>query len=214
MNDEFDQGQATADTTGAMTASSTRFDPESEAGSEEQGYLATCVRVLVVLEKRFACLFLVLILTTMAVHVIARYVFGSPFQWSEEAARLALIWMTFISAAYVMAEGRHIAVDMVSARLGDRGKLVVECLGYVVVAVACLMLFIGGARFVWYVGKVESPALGVPKSWWYGAGMAGLLLMALHNVLDLFQVWTTGKPVVRESDVAEEGFQLEMEQSE
>ena len=214
MNDEFDQGQATADTTGAMTDSSTRFDPESEAGSEEQGYLATCVRVLVVLEKRFACLFLVLILTTMAVHVIARYVFGSPFQWSEEAARLALVWMTFISAAYVMAEGRHIAVDMVSTRFGDRGKLVVECLGYVVVAVACLMLFIGGARFVWYVGKVESPALGVPKSWWYGAGMAGLLLMALHNVLDLFQVWATGNPVVRESDVAEEGFQLEMEQSE
>ena len=56
MNDEFDKGQATADTTGAMTASHVSIlNLRQEV---RQGYLATCVRVLVVLEKRFACCFL------------------------------------------------------------------------------------------------------------------------------------------------------------
>ncbi len=150
----------------------------------------------------------------MAAQVFARYVFGAPFQWSEEVARLALIWMTFISAAYVLAEGRHIAVDMISTRVGDRGKLVVECLGYVAVAGSCLMLMIGGSRFVWYVGKVGSPSLGIPKTYWYGAGMVGLLLMAVHSLVNLVQVWMTGKPLPREALAEDEGFQLELEQGE
>lgn len=176
--------------------------------------LATWVRWMVLGEKTLAGLFLLVIVSTMAAQVVARYVFDAPFQWSEEVARLALIWMTFISAAFVMAEGRHIAVDIISSRVGDGGKLFIECMSYVLIAASCLLLLIGGANFVWYVGKVGSPALGVPKSWWYGAGMVGLLLMAVHSLVKLFQVWMTGKSVSREPHVEEEAFQLDMEQSE
>ena len=188
--------------------------PETpESNSEKPLPLAGFVRWMVLGEKTIACLFLLIIVSTMAAQVFARYVFGSPFQWSEEVARLALIWMTFISAAFVMAERRHIAVDMISSRVGDGGKLFIECLSFVVVAVTCLLLFIGGAKFVWYVGKVGSPALGVPKSYWYGAGMVGLLLMAIHSLVNLYQVWKTGKPLPRETHADEEAFQLDLEQS-
>lgn len=205
-----------ADDPGSAAPASAPASAPAAAGTGQQLLLAAqdCVRWIVVVEKTVAGLFLLLIMVTMGAQVFARYVFNSPFQWSEEISRLALIWMTFISAAFVMAEGRHIAVDMISARFGDRGKLRMECFGYVVVAAACLLLMFGGARFVWYVGKVGSPALGVPKSWWYGAGMAGLFLMALHNLLDLYQVWVTGQPVPRATQVEDEGFQLEMEQGE
>ena len=176
--------------------------------------LAGFVRWLVIGEKLFAAFFLLTIVFTMAAQVIARYVFGTPFQWSEEVARLALIWMTFISAAFVMAESRHIAVDMISSWFGDRGKLLIDCTSYLVITTSCLLLFIGGMNFVWYVGKVGSPALGIPKSWWYGAGMVGLLLMAVHSLINLNQVLLTGKPIPRDHHVEEEAFQLEMEQSE
>jgi TRAP-type C4-dicarboxylate transport system permease small subunit len=181
---------------------------------ERNDTVSICLRWLVLAEKTVASFFLLLILITMGAQVFARYVFGSPFQWSEELARFALIWMTFISASFVMAEGRHIAVDMISNRVGNRGKLLIEYLSYAVVAGACLLLLIGGARFVWYVGKVGSPALGVAKSWWYGAGMVGLFLMSFHSLLSLFQVWKTGKPIPRETHLEEEGFHLEMERSE
>jgi len=187
-------------------------DP-SEPNSEKPLPLAGFVRWMVVGEKTIACLFLLIIVFTMAAQVFARYVFGAPFTWSEEVARLALIWMTFISAAFVMAERRHIAVDMISTRVGDGGKLFIECLSFVVVAATCLLLLIGGAKFVWYVGKVGSPALGVPKSYWYGAGMVGLLLMAIHSLVNLFQVWKTGKPLPREAHVEEEALQLDLEQN-
>ena len=213
MNDnDTESEQSEADDAFMSSAS-----PASDASEFTSGTplpLATCVRWMVLGEKTVAGLFLLVIVSTMAAQVVARYVFGAPFQWSEEVARFALIWMTFISAAFVMAEGRHIAVDIISSRVGDGGKLFVECMSYVVVAASCLLLLIGGANFVWYVGKVGSPALGVPKSWWYGAGMVGLLLMAVHSLVNLFQVWMTGKPIPREPHVEEEAFQLDMEQSE
>ena len=213
MNDN-DTGPEMSEADDAFMDSTPPASNASESSSQKPLPLATCVRWMVLGEKTVAGLFLLVIVSTMAAQVVARYVFGAPFQWSEEVARLALIWMTFISAAFVMAEGRHIAVDIISSRVGDGGKLFIECMSYVVVAASCLLLLIGGASFVWYVGKVGSPALGVPKSWWYGAGMVGLLLMAVHSLVNLFQVWMTGKPIPREPHVEEEAFQLDMEQSE
>ena len=174
--------------------------------------MANLVQLMVRGEQAIAALLLFIILATMATQVFARYVFGSPFSWSEEVARLSLIWLTFISAAFVMAQGRHIAVDMISARFGDRGKFLIECFSFLVVAAACLLLLIGGAKFIWYVGKVGSPSLGVPKSWWYGAGGVGLLLTAFHSLINLFQVVVTGRPIPRESALEEEAFQLHMEE--
>jgi len=175
---------------------------------------ARVARWMSVAEQTLAALFLFLIVATMGAQVFARYFFGAPFSWSEEVARLALIWMTFIAAAFVMAEGRHITVDVLSHRLSVRGQVRLECLSHGVVAGACLLLLSGGARFVWYVGKVGSPSLGIPMSWWYGAVGVGLLLMALHSVINLLQVRATGKPTVHDAVVEEEGFHLEMEQGE
>ena len=180
--------------------------------SDRPTSLESWIRGVVLIEKTVAGVFLMLIVLSMGTQVFARYVFDKPFQWSEELARLALIWMTFVSATFVLADGQHIAVDMLSNRLGARGKFWIECLGHTVVAGACLLLLIGSVKFVWYVGAVESPALGVPKSWWYGAGLMGLFLMALHSLLNLLQVCRTGNPSPREKSIEDEGFHLEMEQ--
>ena len=187
--------------------------PDGAASAGDQPLpLANCVRWMIRGEQAIAALLLFIILSTMAAQVFARYVFGAPFTWSEEVARLSLIWLTFISAAFVMAQGRHISVDMISARVGERGRFLIECLSHVVVAGACLLLLIGGARFIWYVGAVGSPALGVPKSLWYGAGGVGLLLMAFHSLVNLLQVLQTGKPIARENQVEDEAFHLELEE--
>lgn len=153
------------------------------------------LRWLIAAEQFCAVTLLAVILVTMATQVVARYVLGSPFSWSEELARFALIWLAMLAACFVMAEGSHLAVDVVSARLSPRGKLVVECLSGSVVTGACLCLLIGGCRFVWYVGRVGSPALGIPMSWWYGAASVGAAVMALHACVNLMRAVRTGRPV-------------------
>jgi TRAP-type C4-dicarboxylate transport system permease small subunit len=172
------------------------------------------VRWMSLAEQTLAAAFLFVILAVMGAQVFARYVIDSPIAWSEEVARLSLIWMTFMAAAFVMAQGRHITVDVLSTRLGIRAQMWMECLSHTIVASTCLLLLIGGIRFVWYVGKVGSPSLEIPMSCWYGAVSVGLLLMAIHSILNLLQVLATGRPTVREGLAEEEGFHLEMELGE
>jgi TRAP-type transport system small permease protein len=150
---------------------------------------------LIQLERLIAAGLLMVVFGTMAAQVLARYVFRAPIAWSEEVARFALIWLAFVAAAFVMAEGRHITVDVLSNRLGSRGKLLLECLSSSLVVASCLLLLIGGLRFVRGVGLVGSPALGIPMSWWYGAASTGLALMALHSLLNTIFALLCGRPL-------------------
>lgn len=146
------------------------------------------MRWLVAVERGASAGLLLMILGTMSAQVVARYLLHAPISWSEEWARFTLIWLAFLAAAMVMAQGQHIAVDVISPWLGSRAKRRLECLQNAVVVLACLLLLIGGFRFVWRVGLVGSPALGIPRSYWYGAASVGLGLIAVHGVANILAV--------------------------
>jgi TRAP-type transport system small permease protein len=153
-------------------------DAERSTPNRRTGWLVT-------IERSLAAFLLLTILGTMSAQVVARYGFRAPISWSEEWARFALIWMAFLAAAFVMAEGRHIAVDVVSPWFSPKGKRLLECFSNTAVVIACLLLVIGGIRFVFGVRVVGSPTLGIPKSLWYGAASTGLGLMAIHSLGNL-----------------------------
>jgi TRAP-type transport system small permease protein len=151
--------------------------------------------------ERWASVFLLsLVLGLMATQVVARYVFRSPIAWSEELARFALIWLAFVSGAWVMAEGRHLVVDFVSARLPRRGRVALDCLSGGIVVATCLALLPAGAWFAWQMGGVKSSALGIPMSWWYFAPVTGLALLALHSGVRIWMTIRRGEPDWEQAD--------------
>jgi len=170
----------------------------------EQGVVGRWVNRLVMIERLAAAGLLLTILGAMGTQVVARYVFASPISWSEEWSRFALIWMAFLAAAFVMAEGSHIAVDVVSSRLPAAGKLRLAWVSNSLVVGVCLVLLAGGIRFVWRVGLVASPALDIPKSWWYGAASVGLGLMAVHGLWSMIVARRVGRPVWDDVPMADE----------
>lgn len=154
---------------------------------------------LVRIEQAFAVALLAVLLIAMGAQVVARYVFGSPLSWSEEVARLAMIWLTFIAASFVAAKREHIAVDLYGAgpTSADGEKLqpgfVSRCLARIfdrrvastVVLLTTSLMLLGGLRFVWRVYPVGSPSTGISKTIWYGAATVGLALISLHTLADL-----------------------------
>ena len=61
------------------------------------------------LEAWFCLVALCVIVVSMSLAVIFRYVFLSPLTWTGDVSTLALVWLTFIGAGYVYAEGGHVA---------------------------------------------------------------------------------------------------------
>lgn len=168
---------------------------------------------LIRVEQAVAVALLAVVLTTMAAQVIARYVLHNPLSWSEEVARLAMIWLTFIAASFILARREHIAVDLRGAvsstavgkssgrdsdcpddrprgRLGQLGHSLLAIaldrrLTSALVLATTLLLLCGGLRFVIRVYPVGSPGTGISKTYWYGAASVGMALMALHSAADL-----------------------------
>lgn len=153
------------------------------------------VRLLIAVERGISVLLLAVLLGLMAAQVAARYVFGSPIAWSEELARFVLIWLGFMAAVFVMGEGGHITVDVVSRRLSRKGRLALECVSSLVVITACAMLLPAGIAFARQMGSVRSPALQMPMSWWYWAAGVGFVLLALHTAINLSLAFRQGAPI-------------------
>ncbi|MDQ2083427.1 TRAP transporter small permease [Xanthobacteraceae bacterium Astr-EGSB] len=101
----------------------------------------------------------------MFVAVIFRYVFNSPFTWTEELILIAFSWIVFLGASACLPAHALLRVD---AFVRIAPKPIQDLAG--IAAVAC-MLFILGV-FVWYgfaytfaVWPDEFPMLGLSFGW-------------------------------------------------
>ena len=89
------------------------------------------------------------------VQIVFRYFFNFPIGWSSELSVVAWLYMTLIGSAFWLKEHEEVRFDLISARLGPRGRLVVG----LVVSVAAVVLFGMAMPATWkYVTfmKVES----------------------------------------------------------
>ena len=63
---------------------------------------------------------LAIIVSLTLAQVVFRYFFDSPLLWSDELSRLMVVWMTFIGAAVVCWQGKHLSVDVFAVLLPEK----------------------------------------------------------------------------------------------
>lgn len=180
----------------------------NDSASESIDSLSQSIKQLTLfivrIERAISTCMLAMILAIMGIQVFSHYVLKYPFSWSEELSRFSLIWMAMVAASFVMAEGKHISVDLWSSRTSVANSNRLHLMSYVLVAGSCLVLLMGGLKFVYYVHPVGSPALGIPKSFWYAAVSVSLLLMFFHSTAALVFMLRTGKPLLIPSVAGDE----------
>ena len=89
------------------------------------------------------------------VQIVFRYFFNFPIGWSSELSVVAWLYMTLIGSAFWLREHEEVRFDLISGRVGPRGRRVLG----LVVAVAAVVLFGMAMPATWkYVTfmKVES----------------------------------------------------------
>lgn len=144
------------------------------------------LRTVVNAERVAAAALLSLTLVLVLVQVISRYVFSSPLSWTEELARFALVWLTFISAGFVMARRLHVTVDLVAAKLSKGAAVLVDAFAMLVVLVVSAAMTVAGTQFAISAARLNAPATDIPMSVVYTAAVLGFALIFLHGVLNTF----------------------------
>ena len=107
-------------------------------------------------------LFVLLFLIVMA-GIISRTIFNSPFTWTEEAARLAFIWMIFMGISYGTKHDKHINVTI----LLDKMPRKVACGFTIFWDVVALVLYVWvsffGVKYIGYMAGSKTSVLRIDQ---------------------------------------------------
>ena len=136
-------------------------------------------------ERLLAGALLIAVFAVIIFQIFTRYVLAAPLPWTEEIARLLVVWLTFVGAGFVSSRNAHIAVDILAVYLPRRLAtasqifallLVVAAAGYMVWAALSLMVL---------TGPLEMTASSLPMPLLYGAVLVGYLMILGHTLLNI-----------------------------
>jgi TRAP-type C4-dicarboxylate transport system permease small subunit len=124
--------------------------------------------------------------------VVRRFVLNYSSAWGEEAARYAFIYLGWIGAAYAVRERAHIRFDILSQRLGPRGRSLIYLFAETATIVfACIALY-------WSMHTIRqliqfdarSPVLPVNKAWFEAAVPIAFVLVVWRSAQRMVRDWS------------------------
>ncbi len=85
-----------------------------------------------------------LVLATIAItvyEVLSRYLFNEPTEWALDMGVFCLVWLSYASFAYLLREGAHIAVDVLTTNFTRRTRAVWDIGTSIFTIIFCGVLF-------------------------------------------------------------------------
>ena len=165
-------------------------DAEATLAFEQDSFerRSTLYRWAIGLERTIGILLMVGVFVLVLLQVVTRYVFDSPLSWTEEVARLTLVWLTFIAAAFVSSRRSHITVDLIATVVPPRVGRVIGTFARLVVLAVSAFMAVAGIMMVDIVAAIAMPASGLPTALLYLAATVGFILIFIHTIIEMIMI--------------------------
>jgi TRAP-type C4-dicarboxylate transport system permease small subunit len=147
--------------------------------------LRTASQIVGWVEKWTAISLVLVMSTAVAMQVIWRFLLSQPLAWTEEAARLAMIWMVFMVVGWAIGNRSHIAADFLVLRLSARVQRWLRLLTTLAIAAFSVLLLVTGTRLVILQSVAANTPLGLPRSVFSLQVPVSAFFVLVHS-LDLF----------------------------
>ena len=125
---------------------------------------------------------LIAITVIVFIAVGARYVFRTPFEWSEEFARYGFIWICFLGFALAEKSGDHFMITYFVDKLSVRVRMAVEIFLHVLMLAVLYKFFLESVNYYNQGKSGISTIMLIPLNYIYAALPVGIILMALNRV--------------------------------
>lgn len=129
-----------------------------------------------------------LICVVVFLGVLFRYVLNTPLTWTEEVARLCLVWITFLGTYLAYRRKLHISIDVLRVRLSARAQRVIHVVVTILVAVLMATLAVEGTQYSRAFLGSETPLLGIPLGIVYAALPFSAVLLFIAVLGDLVDI--------------------------
>ena len=95
--------------------------------------------------------------------VALRYAFQSGLVGANETATVVFVYLSSLGAAVAVGRQEHIRVDLLSARLGRRGRLALEACNLGMVAILNAVLAASSVAWIAATGQTLMPVTQMPR---------------------------------------------------
>ncbi|WP_114856208.1 TRAP transporter small permease [Brachybacterium sp. YJGR34] len=140
---------------------------------------------LVDLERYVSGGLLVAVFGVILFQIFTRYVLNMPLPWSEEIARLLVVWLTFVGAGFVASRNAHIAVDILAVYLPRRLATASQIIAMLLVVAASAYMVWAAISLMVLTRALTMTATGLPMPLLYGAVLVGYLMILGHTALNI-----------------------------
>lgn len=115
-----------------------------------------------------ACALFVLITLAICTEIVTRATIDVSNPWLVEISEITLLYITFLAAAWVLGNDRHVALDLLLNRLDARRAGYLHVVLSVAAALACLTVAWFGVLTVLdqYGADIREPTIMAPLTYW------------------------------------------------
>jgi len=144
-----------------------------------------CVRNI---EEAVGTVFFLVMVVSVSIGVVFRYVFNHPLIWTEEIASFAFLWGVFMGSAAAAKKHSHIVVDTLIILTPKMFQRVVGILtGSLVVAMLAAVTILG-LQYAYSQRNTSTEAIEMPVFWWALAVPTFSTLTFFHTLRDLIKL--------------------------
>ena len=149
-----------------------------------------------------ACVLVLVIMTTIMIQIVYRFLLDDPIAWVLDITIFLLVFVFFLAVAPSLQSGSHIEVDMFDSLIPKRHHKTVRLIGK-------LLTVAFGAIFLWYVAafyydivevdEVSFTMLIVQLKYLYWIGPLGAAQFLLTAIVLLIRFWRD--PLKKDDDL-------------
>ncbi|WP_111414802.1 TRAP transporter small permease [Billgrantia lactosivorans] len=126
---------------------------------------------------------LLLVMTVLILwQVFARFVIGKPLYFSDEIARFAMLWLTFVGAGYAYRKGTLISVDIVLEYAGRKLACLLRVAIILSSALFAVVMVKYGLELLERVSHQTAPSTRISMMWPYLAVPVGGIVIIVNSV--------------------------------
>lgn len=127
------------------------------------------------------------LIVTVALQVISRYVFRRPFWWTTELACFMLVYLVFIGSAMALRNNEHVSLDPNLLKVPASVRKVMNVLAVVSVYLFISMVFYFGLYITRANSRSLSEAMKIPYAYLYGVLPVTAVFMAIGYTARLIE---------------------------
>ncbi len=121
------------------------------------------------------------------VQIAARFGFGKPLPWTDEAAVVLYLWVILWSAALVVPQREHVVFDLLWNSAGKRMRQAMQIVGNLLIGGLALVALPASWDYVCFMARERTPVLDIPFMLVFMPFIVLLLALVLRSASAIWQ---------------------------